>query len=115
MPTGAKGYRVEIFKPKIEILLSDFGLWHYPLSGWGYIGSSEADAKQFQQIYGDYSDINAYPPKIQEEIKSSWERIFDMTFDCDYHTHPFGQKAIQATFWELRIAEVGEVDAFIAR
>jgi hypothetical protein len=45
----------------------------------------------------------------------NWEKIFDLDFENGYFARPRKQKAIQATFWELKLEEVVSVDYFTAR
>lgn len=38
-----------------------------------------------------------------------------MEFEDEYYTHPFSDKMIQATFWELKLDEIVKVKKFKAR
>ena len=48
LPTGTKGIRIEFEKDKDELLLSDFELWHFPLSYKSYIPENEAEMNRFE-------------------------------------------------------------------
>ncbi|MEO0877381.1 MAG: DUF3841 domain-containing protein, partial [Bacteroidota bacterium] len=50
LPQGTNGYRIEIEKPYEEVLLSDFMLWHYPLSYKGYIGKNWKEERDFRKL-----------------------------------------------------------------
>ncbi|WP_276391889.1 DUF3841 domain-containing protein [Eudoraea chungangensis] len=115
-----EGVRIEFVKSKKEILLSDFMLWHYPLSFKTYIGINEIDLLQFEELLKSKSleqvDYNQLTSDYRNKISKSWERIFDLDFTGnDYYSVPRIDKSIQATFWSLNIDEVVEVKQFIAR
>lgn len=116
---GTKGVRLEIKKDNDSVLLSDFELWHTPLSYKTYIGDSEDDANKFDKFLklqglGDMKFENL-PDKIKHKIILSWDKIFDLDFDCEYYAQPKEKKSIQATFWKLKIDDVIKVDYFVAR
>jgi len=116
---GQEAVRIEFVKKRKSILLSDFGLWHYPLNYMTYIGSNKSDALKFKKKLQNHnlenSQFDQLPITFQNEIKTSWNKIFDMNFQDPYYTTPFDQKQIQATFWELRIDKVVKVDRFRAK
>jgi hypothetical protein len=119
LPKGAKAVCIQIEKEDKDVLLSDFDLWHFPLSFDGYIGSSEQDSLAFDKklkAKGLYnSAFNDLPRDIQETIQKSWDKIFDMRFEDPYYTHKKEEKSIQAAFWSLSIEEVIKTDEFTAR
>lgn len=119
LPEGTEGVRLTIEKPDNEVLLSDFDLWHNPLCYKGFIGNSEEETLTFYKELEDkglgrvpFEDL---PSEIKVKIQNSWEKIFDMDYDCEYHTYPKNLKSIQATFWQLKIVEVKKVEYFTAR
>ncbi|MEP0263568.1 DUF3841 domain-containing protein [Dokdonia sp.] len=114
LPRGDVGYRIEIEKDQKDILLSDFVLWHTPLSYRNYIADSEEEAIDFEEKLGTI-EFEKLPPSTRNKIEKSWEKVFDMSFDLEYYTLPFEEKAIQATFWELKTDDIIKVDRFIAR
>ncbi len=118
LPAGTIGYRLEFRKKASEVLLSDFETWHAPLTGRYYIADSERESLEFasmlKQEYGT-DTFSKLPRHIRDKIEKSWEKVFDMEFDVDYYTQPFENKCIQATFWELTLDEVTQVDRFVAR
>lgn len=117
---GTKGVRLEIEKDPNSILLSDFDLWHFPLSYYYYIGNSEADVNRFDDYLkskgfsysDDYFDLS---PEIQDEIQKSWVKIFDLQLNDPFVTYKPEDKVIQSTFWSLTTEEVKKVDFFTAR
>jgi hypothetical protein len=119
LPKGTKGVRIQIEKDENEVLLSDFDLWHYPLSSLGYLGTSELDSQTFdeklkeQNLYD--ARFDALPEIFQQKIEKSWELIFDMEFDDPYFTYKKEEKSIQATFWSLSVTEIVRAEKFIAR
>lgn len=113
---GVEGVRIEIEKDDKDVLLSDFSLWHFPLSYHDYIGKSEEDCNDFEtrldKLGLSMKFYNDYPLNIQIEIQKSWERIFDLNFEDSYITQKNENKVIQATFWSLSIDEIKKVDKF---
>jgi hypothetical protein len=111
---GTEMYRLEILKPKNEVVLSDFDLWHSPFSYHFYIGNNEEDSLRFDKILEANQLENLlfkdYPKHLQDLIVKSWDKIFDLSFDDPYFTKPIEKKSIQATFWELHLDEVQKVD-----
>ncbi len=116
---GVKGVRLEIEKDNDSVLLSDFELWHTPLSYKTFIGDSETEAKDFDLLLKrqglDNEDFENLPDQFKDKIIKSWDKIFDLDFDCEYYSQPIAKKSIQATFWDLRIDEVINIDYFVAR
>ena len=119
LPRGSEGVRIEFFKNQSEVLLSDFHLWHFPLTYKGFIGDNEEDGIGFEKELCDLNLENigfeAYPKEIKDKIVKSWSKIFDMDFDNPDYTYDCNHKMIQATFWSLSIYEVVKVDYFKAR
>ena len=118
LPKGVTGYRIELEKDAKDVLLSDFELWHTPLSFKSFIGNSELEALDFKkellQEFGTDS-FSALPDGVKAKIEKSWEKVFDMEFEVAYWAAPFEEKQIQATFWELNLDEIKKVDRFKAR
>lgn len=115
---GVKGYRIEFEKDSKDVLLSDFELWHTPLSYKSFIADSEIEFLNFEKALKKTFETNSFselPSRIRTKIERSWEKVFDMEFEEEYFTCPFEYKQIQATFWELREDEIIKVDTFKAR
>jgi len=74
LPTGTKGYRVEIEKEEKDVLLSDFQLWDSPLSYKYFIANSESECLKFEaemnQKFGTDS-FSKLPVKIRAKIEKS--------------------------------------------
>lgn len=119
LPPGTKGIRIEFSKKRDEVLLSDFILWHFPLSYKDYIGKNEKDAIRFAKKLKKYNleneSFQGLPTNLKNEIKESWSKIFDMKFEDKYFTNRFEEKMIQACCWRINIDEVIKIDKFIAR
>ncbi|WP_272150111.1 DUF3841 domain-containing protein [Tenacibaculum aiptasiae] len=118
LPQGTKGVRIEFEKPKNQVLLSDFLLWHYPLNYW-YIADNEKQDLNFDKLLNKakvkFSDIEQYPDSLKDLTEKSWDKVFDMNYNCEYTTQDFKHKKIQATFWSLKSSEITKVDFFKAR
>ena len=118
LPKGTKGVRIEFDKPDNQILLSDFDLWHFPLN-FLYIADSEKQAAEFDHLLTNAKVIfwekEKYPTNLREILESSWDKIFDMSYDCEYVAEKFSDKKIQATFWNLKSSEITKVDFFNAK
>ncbi len=116
---GQKGGRLTIEKKEQDVLLSDFILWHNPLTYRSKISNTEKEDEEFQKRLKNLElsniDFYNYPIEIKEEIINSWDKIFDLNFDCSFWTYPKDFKIIQATFWKLELKEVINVDYFTAR
>lgn len=116
---GTNGVLLEIEKDNNSVLLSDYILWHYVFAYKDIIADSEEEAKMFEfQLAFEKLDNKKFeelPIKIQNQIINSWEKIFDMTFDCSYYTYHFRNKPVQATFWELNLSEVIKATPFVAK
>lgn len=119
LPKRTAGVRLEIEVDDAQVLLSDFGLWHYVLSYW-YLPESEADDEAFaaalEQLGLSFYETKPLPdPLYHQRIRRSWLRIFDLDWSDEHRSHPRAQKSIQAVFWELHIEQVRHVQHFIAR
>ena len=83
-----------------RLLLSDFDLFCYLISGGLYFKKSQADI--------DYYGKDIFQP--DEFFYPNWEYIFDLhrkekdDYGCSYHN-----ETIQATFWELFLEDVVEM------
>lgn len=119
LPAGIKGVRIEFEKHKNEVLLSDFMLWHYPLSYKTMIALNEKEANEFEtrlkKLKLENLNFSKLPKEIQNEIENSWDRIFDMKFEEEYYTTKINEKMIQACCWEINESEIVRIDHFKAR
>lgn len=118
MPKGTKGVRIEFEKPENEILLSDLNLWHFILNYW-HIADSEKQELEFDKLLRKldikFIDKEKYTPSLKKNVEKSWNKIFDMNYECEYVTEKFKEKKIQATFWNLKKTEIIKVDFFNAK
>jgi hypothetical protein len=117
LPRGTRGYRIEFTVPCNRVLLSDFELWHYVLNYW-YLPKSERDAEEFDARHESRGGSWSAPPlnkHVDTKIRTSWKRIFDLNSTDGYVAAPRASKSIQATLWQLDLAQVTTADAFIAR
>lgn len=113
-----KSVLLEIEKADNQVLLSDFGLWHSVLNEY-CITDNELEDDLFNQTLAragiDFSDKNAYPTELRQQMIESWQKIFDMSYCSEYSSQPFEQKSIQATFWSLSLWEIKSVRFFTAK
>ena len=94
---GTAGQRmacIEIEIPDEQVLLSDFGEWHYVLNRWP-ISQTEEESKQIDEFveHADKDTLSAF-------LNVNWEQIFDIT-PVKNGWRSRGDD-IQATFWELK-------------
>ncbi len=119
LPNGTSGIRIEFEKNSEEVLLSDFVLWHFPLSYKSIIAENEFENDQFElkldRLKLDKTEFKDLPAQIQLEIENSWHRIFDMEYENEYYTNPKNDKMIQACCWEIKQEEIVKIDKFTAR
>lgn len=124
LPKGTKGFRVECRVEDERVLLSDFDLWHYVLNYW-YLPASEQDGVAFEEklagaglsFYKCGYDNPLPHAEYRRKIEKSWERMFDLdwTDKDDFIADPRERKSIQATLWEIRLADVVDAREFTAR
>jgi hypothetical protein len=117
---GKAGVCIEIEKDVKDVLLSDFTMWHFPIAGH-YISDSEEDDNTFDLllkqngfVYSD-PDFDAIPVELKHRIIKSWDKIFDLNYECNFQSYKKSEKQIQATFWSLCLNEIVKVTEFIAR
>ena len=128
MSCGEWGVRIEIEVPDESVLLSDYQLWYYVLNYW-YLPSSLAEGDVFHEHlkkiglqsalpkdwqYGRSFRVTL-PPKYHRKIISSWDRVFDLSWENHDYTSSRENKIIHATFWELTLDQVRKVKHFKAR
>ena len=88
---------MEIEVPDDEVLLSDFDLWMHPLNGWDIISDKRLRKKVEEHFFTDFTEK---PKEIQQLIKDSWVRVFELkTIDKYYAPQPMKNRSIQATLW----------------
>ncbi len=118
LPIGTNGIRIEFEKNINEVLLSDFVLWHYPLSYKSIIAESEIEHNKFElkleKLQLSNTKIEEMPKEIQYEIINSWEKIFDIDFEDQYYTSKKNEKMIQACCWDIKESEIVNIDKFKA-
>lgn len=97
---GIDEMMMEIEVPDNEVLLSDFMLWHHPLNGWDIITDKRLKKKVEEHFF---TNFNEKPKEIQELIKNSWTRVFNLkTRDREYASQAIWNRSIQATLWCVR-------------
>lgn len=100
-----KGVFIEAEIPDEEVLLSDFMLWCSVLNGWNIKENKELEKRidRFVKEHGCGYDFNAYPDDIRAQIVGTWDRVFDFTIRDKYYGGQHKRnRAIQATFWQLK-------------
>ena len=107
--TGNPGERfacIRLEVPDEEVLLSDFGKWHYVLNRWP-ISDSEEEADRLDAYLENMSDGDK-----EMFFSKNWEKIFDTElFQNEWTSQGFD---VQATFWELKREYVQGVRYFTA-
>jgi hypothetical protein len=88
-PRGEPGYLLKLDIDEESVLLSDFELWHYVLNEW---------------------DI-----QVDGSTGRNWDKIFDISWYQKDTTRENEKKAIQATFWEIRLSSVLSAQRFVGR
>ncbi|MFZ1790003.1 MAG: DUF3841 domain-containing protein [Saprospiraceae bacterium] len=119
LPRGTKAIRIEFEKSPTDVLLSDFIMWHFPLSYKSFIGNNRLDDNQFERNLKKLglhkTEFAQLPEPIKTEIEMSWYKIFDMEFTNKDYTNAMAEKKIQACCWEIRKEEIIEITEFIAK
>ena len=119
LPKGTKGIRIEFDKPTNKVLLSDFILWHSPLSYKSYIAENEKEREQFEnkliKLRIEGVSFQKLPKKIKTEIENSWQRIFEMNPKDENYTDKKDKKMIQACCWQINKSEIRKIETFIAK
>lgn len=105
-----------------RVLLSDYDEWHTPLNYW-FLSRSQAESEAFEEwcrsLGVDFHDIFDWSKnsptlhEVRKRLEASWSLMFDMEVERDeeWH-HPYLERTIQATFWELRREDVVSVEHF---
>ena len=106
---GTKSVCMEIEIPDSQVLLSDFGSWHYVLNNW-YLGNSENESEwEKEQEWLD----SLLPGERQKQIESSWQKVFDIApYTSNWRSN--GQY-VQATFYNLFLDDIKKVQHFTCR
>ena len=110
------GVRIEVDLPDDVVLLSGFDAWHCVLNrSLLSLNEDEFEALSAQVNREGLDHRWPYPEPFHTQVVSSLQRMFDLDAgDPDWCGAP-SDCSIQATFWELRLAQVRRFDAFIAR
>ena len=111
---GTKGERavcIELEIPDDEVLLTDHTWWHDVLNNrevW-LIDVDEKSYNDFETIWNIHQDVVKYlsPDDYERYKRDSWEKIINCNIKYD--------KYIQATFWQLRLADIIKVQEFKCR
>jgi hypothetical protein len=110
LPPRTRGVCIEFEMPDDQVLLSDFDLWAYVLLGpKTYIPRCVEEMELLDELGA--RDFDVY---TDAEIRSSWERIFDLDFAAPDIAVPRVEKWIQATVWEVPLTTVRVVEEFVA-
>lgn len=97
---------LELELPDSQVLLSDQENWHAVLNQW-YMG----DATNEAEMAAEWAWLDALAAEEALTMKQkSWTKIFDVTpFEDEWQRRGC---YVQATFWELRLADVRAVRRF---
>lgn len=92
-------YELEL--PKERVCLTDYDDWHFPLNNW-YLGES-TNEKEWESEFDWVESLG--PNEKEEEIRKSWDKIFDWETKRNNDCHRRGLYT-QATFWEIRKEDI---------
>lgn len=97
---------LELEIPDNQLLLSDEESWHFILHR-SYLGDATSDAEYDAEM----AWFEALPAEKRKLVRDeSWQKVFNVE-PLDDGWQSWGQY-IQATFWELRLADVRDVRHF---
>lgn len=106
---GEKMVCIELEIPDKEVVLTDFDLWWFCISDvWVSDATNDKEWEERDTWYESLSKDE------QERLKiESWETVFDTHLDI----RPWHERGkwVQATFWELRLDCVKNIQYFTAR
>ena len=99
--------------PDERVLLSDYFAWHYCLNYCyaGTVKASQAFDRRLRQAYGACC-YHPLPEPFHQELLASWDLVLDLAGSRRVQHTRKDEQVIQATFWELRAAEVTAALAF---
>jgi hypothetical protein len=111
---GARFVRLELAVPAEEVLLSGYSDWHFVLNRWFLAVTEEEQAAWFAEMDALKRDcgVDPYstaslPEPWETRLRASWEVMFDVETRRHLNT-------VQATFEQLRLADVRGVTEFMA-
>ena len=119
LPSGETGVLIEFLAEADEVLLSDFELWHYVLN-YLYLPSSTRDEARFDSALASFaantpSEVANRHRAFHQDVRESWDRIFDTRWSQRDIASSFTRKTIQATLWRLNRKQVRNWATFKAR
>lgn len=92
--------------PDDKVLLSDFILWNSVMSQVEIVPRKDPLIKKLDKLDADagrhlfFEDL---PSDIQQEIRETWVRVFDLNHrDPYYQPKAKRNRSIQAVFWSLK-------------
>jgi hypothetical protein len=105
---------VTITIPDEELLLADEKLWFYVVNHW-YIPKNEKDANRHENAFTPsclYDRRRSRNTRFQDEVTTSWERIFDLTIKGGFITSPRGKKSIIGWTWKISRSNIIRIRSF---
>lgn len=93
-----------------RVLLTDYDAWHFVLNYW-YLGKEE-ESEAFSEKFNYYKEKPLLNLEADQEIKKSWEQIFDLENVRTLLEYPREQQCVQATFFEIFLNDVKKVYYF---
>ena len=88
-----------------DFLLSDFADWHFVLNN-SYLADNEQEWDDFYANGGEDK---------QDEIRTSWLKIFDLQRYAPRWTGDPSRQSIQATLWEVKRSQIIKIEHFLAK
>lgn len=109
----AKSILMVLEVPDDKVLLSDFILWNSVMSQVEIVPRKDPLIKKLDKLDADagrhlfFEDL---PSDIQQEIRETWVRVFDLNHrDPYYQPKAKRNRSIQAVFWSLKKEYVRKV------
>ena len=100
-----------------RVLLSGFDAWGWhALNNW-YLWLSDEEYEWWTGAAGEHRFEEELPPRLQEVVHRSWERMFDLdALDEAARQDPevYSPLRVQAAFGEIRLDDVAKVEHFRA-
>lgn len=125
-PGGVRVVRAKLEIPAERVLVSDFDLWHVPLSN-GYLAVDEADDEVFVREVRERTGHRFprwyeedFPEGLRERVLDSWERVFpdrwgELKDPERYGPGPEEDRRLQGCVEEIRPGDVLGVERFVTR
>jgi hypothetical protein len=111
---GVHAVRIDLELPRERALLLDFETWHCVLNGW-HLSRSWRESREWDRKTKGFDPLRApLQPVLEQELRATWERIFD--FDLLRRAKMWGPIAkIQGVTEYFRWEDVRSIREFVGR